>query len=329
MAAIDWFRWYHGTVNDPKWRVVARRSGQPLATVLAVWAAIVEHASENNPRGTIDGMDNEVVAAALDIEPDQVQAIREAMQGLTLDGNLLTGWERRQPKREDNSAERVRRYRDRKRAEQRSDTQGNAEVTQCNADETHGNDEKRLEKSREEKRDVTPSSLRSEGGAEAPLAERLPEHRPKAVPAGPPAAPPSRNGNGRPPAEASGEDPKQVLAMHRGEAVQIILDELWLSTRNKPPARFGAGWSLDRELSIWRDLVKRYEPEEVNGSMRVMRRVGGFGDLEPLSLLLFRSREPQCRDLWQRCLSFHRKQVEHEASKKAGVIRVEVVDDAG
>ena len=105
----------------------------------------------------------------------------------------------------------------------------------------------------------------------------------------------------------------------------IILDELWRSTRNRPPGRFGRDWSLDRELSIWRDLVKRYDPEEVNGAMRVMRRVGGFGDLEPLSLLLFRSREPQCRELFQRCLAFHRKQVEHEASKHAGVIRVEVV----
>src|SRR5690606_21809933 len=170
--------------------------------------------------------------------------------------------------------------------------------------------------------DVSLSSLRSESGAAS--------------------APPVERGDGGdeasvvplprqetdPPHESGGddaEDQKRVLARYRAEAVTIILDELWRSTRNRPPGRFGRDWSLDRELSIWRDLVKRYDPEEVNGAMRVMRRVGGFGDLEPLSLLLFRSREPQCRDLWNRCLAFHRKQVEHEASKKAGVIRVEVV----
>ena len=319
MAGIEWFRWYHGTTVDPKWRVVARRADVPLSVVIAVWAAVLEHASEADERGTIDGLAPEVVAAALDIEPDQVTRILEAMQGLVLDGSRLTGWERRQPKREDDSAERVRRHREKQRT-QRAVTQPSDDVTQCNAPVTHrnadcdsGNATKRLEKRRGKERrecSLTPSSLRSAGGASAPQADA------NAVDDGVQVVPlPSR----------SGDDQAQALARYRGEAVQIILDELWQSTRDRPPGRFGRDWSLDRELSIWRDLVKRYDPEEVNGAMRVMRRVGGFGDLEPLSLLLFRSREPRCRDLWQRCLSFHRKQVEHEASKKAGVIRVEVV----
>lgn len=171
-------------------------------------------------------------------------------------------------------------------------------------------------------RDVSLSSLCSESGAaSAPPVKRVDGGDEASVV---PLPRPATN----PPPESGGddaEDHKQVLARYRAEAVTIILDELWQSTRDRPPGRFGRDWSLDRELSIWRDMVKRYDPEEVNGAMRVMRRVGGFGDLEPLSLLLFRSREPQCRDLWNRCLAFHRKQVEHEASKHDGVIRVEVV----
>ena len=128
MAGIDWFRWYHGTTVDPKWRVVARRANAPLPVVIAVWAAVLEHASEADERGTIDGLDAEVVAAALDLEPDQVSQILDAMQGLVLDGSLLTGWERRQPKREDDSSDRVRRHREKQRA-QRAVTQPSDGVT--------------------------------------------------------------------------------------------------------------------------------------------------------------------------------------------------------
>jgi hypothetical protein len=113
---MEWLRWYQGTVTDPKWRLVASESGQPLVAVLAVWASILEHASQTEPRGTITGWRPKVVAAALDLSADAVQAIHDAMQGLVLDGDQLTGWDRRQPRREDSSVERTRAWRGRKAA---------------------------------------------------------------------------------------------------------------------------------------------------------------------------------------------------------------------
>lgn len=134
---MEWLRWYAGTVTDPKWRVVAAESGQPVALVLAVWAVMLERASASAERGSIAGWSDRVVGAGLDLPASAVQSIRDAMQGLVLDGDHLTGWEKRNPKREreDSSTERVRRYREKKKDARH--------VTPCNA-------VKRLEESREE-----------------------------------------------------------------------------------------------------------------------------------------------------------------------------------
>lgn len=35
-GGIEWFRWHHGSVTDPKFQLVARRSGARLSDVLAV-----------------------------------------------------------------------------------------------------------------------------------------------------------------------------------------------------------------------------------------------------------------------------------------------------
>lgn len=120
----DWVRLWHDMPTDPKWRVVARKSGQPLACVLAVFSIMLTNASANAAeRGTLLAWDHEDVAAALDMEPEQVEAIHAAMQGKVLDGDRLSGWDRRQPKREDDSTKRVAKH----RAEKKRDvTQGNA-----------------------------------------------------------------------------------------------------------------------------------------------------------------------------------------------------------
>lgn len=117
-----WFRWHHGTAADPKWRVVASRAGHAtsrrvtIAEVLAVWACMLECASQASPRGVLAGWCDEDIGVALDIDEAVVAAIRAAMQGKTLDGNTLIAWEKRQPKREredPNAAERKRQQRER------------------------------------------------------------------------------------------------------------------------------------------------------------------------------------------------------------------------
>lgn len=119
---MSWVRLWCDMPTDPKWRVIAKRSGRPIAEVIAVFTIMMANAGANaDERGVLANWSDEDVAAALDTEPEFVTSIREAMQGKTLEGEKLTGWEKRQPKREDGSAERAKQWRERKR------TQANAE----------------------------------------------------------------------------------------------------------------------------------------------------------------------------------------------------------
>lgn len=160
----QWVRLWEDMPNDPKWRVVARRAGRPVSEVLAVFIHMMTNAGASGNRGSMASWSDEDVAIAIDAEPEHVTAIREAMQGKTLDGEHLTGWERRQPKREDSSTERVRELRERERAERNALEHSE---TQCNACETTRNapEEKREDKSREEKKER--SSLCSDSAREA------------------------------------------------------------------------------------------------------------------------------------------------------------------
>lgn len=139
MAAEHWFRWHHGTVTDPKFRVIAARATTALQSshgmsravtvghVLAVWAAMLECASQASPRGELVGWCDEDVAVGLGMDEREVCEIRNAMQGKTLEGDALSGWNRRQIKAEDaTAADRKRRQREREAAEK---------VTRANRDE--------------------------------------------------------------------------------------------------------------------------------------------------------------------------------------------------
>lgn len=133
---MDWVRLWKDMPTDPKWRVIARRSGRPLPEVLAVFVFMMTNAGDNNDeRGKLSGWDDEDVGAALDIDGEHVAAIREAMQGKTLDGDKLSGWDKRQPKREDDSVERVKKWRDNKNKELHCANAPKRDVTQCNATE--------------------------------------------------------------------------------------------------------------------------------------------------------------------------------------------------
>jgi hypothetical protein len=118
----DWVRLWHDMPTDPKWRTIARKSGQRVGDVMAVFNFLMVAASANaDERGAISSFDAEDVATALDIDENDVQAILAAMQGKVLDGQRLTGWEKRQPKREDGTAaERKAAWKARKVAEKNS-----------------------------------------------------------------------------------------------------------------------------------------------------------------------------------------------------------------
>jgi hypothetical protein len=111
---MRWVRLYNETAMDPKWRLVAADSGQPVHAVLAVWSAMLCHASAIEPRGTLLGWSDRLIGAALDLPAAAVAAIRAAMQGLTLDGDRLSAWDKRQFKSDHDGAERMREHRARK-----------------------------------------------------------------------------------------------------------------------------------------------------------------------------------------------------------------------
>lgn len=95
-----WLRLWHDMPNDPKWRTIARISGQSIATVQAVYLQLLVDASRNVTRGHVT-VTKEDIASALDVTEVEVDAVLQAMQGRVLDEDRLTGWDSRQPARED------------------------------------------------------------------------------------------------------------------------------------------------------------------------------------------------------------------------------------
>ena len=172
---MDWWRAYHGLPHDPKLALVAlvtpcnARRGE----VLEVWVALLDYASQNTPRGSIEGIDLEQIAWSLQMEIERVNAIMESLRKKRMiSGKLLSAWDKRQPKRErdDDSRERVRAYRERqKRLELDDVTPGNAQI--------------RVEESRLEKKllspptpscefDLTPKEPDAETSADEPSVVR-------------------------------------------------------------------------------------------------------------------------------------------------------------
>ena len=162
----QWVRLWDDMPNDPKWRVVAKRSGRPISEVLSVFLHMMMNAKEWEHRGTLENWSDEDIAAAIDAEPEHVSAIREAMQGKTLDGYHLTGWEKRQPKREDDSTNRVRAFREKQNAGKRDETLCNANETQRNAPEEKRREESRVDPERKE-REIGLATLALVNGAAA------------------------------------------------------------------------------------------------------------------------------------------------------------------
>jgi hypothetical protein len=147
-VSIEWFRSWHGAPTDPKWLLVARNATKRSEThvtpgmVSAVVWALFDHASQAGQRGNIDGFDVETYAVFSGFSESQITSIIEEMteKKLIISG-CLASWDKRQPKREDHSTERVRAHRN---AVKRSETQGNAREDK--------------EEIREEKKDAAPSA---------------------------------------------------------------------------------------------------------------------------------------------------------------------------
>lgn len=134
--ATPWCRLWADMPNDPKWRTIAKASKRNISEVIAVYVHMMTNATNANERGRTQGWCDEDVANALDLETENVAAIREAMQGRVLEDDYLSGWSKRQPNREDGAAERAKAWRD-KQKNDNSEGEGKNERkrTQTNAEE--------------------------------------------------------------------------------------------------------------------------------------------------------------------------------------------------
>lgn len=130
----NWCRLWHEMPTDPKFRTVARVSGEDLSLVISLFVLLMVDASRNVTRGHVD-VTVEDMASALDVTDAQVEAVLGAMEGRVIRNGVLTGWDSRQPKREDDgshetgaksAAERKRAQRERDREAQKSSS-----VTTC------------------------------------------------------------------------------------------------------------------------------------------------------------------------------------------------------
>lgn len=171
-GGMDWFRWHHGSVTDPKFGLIAKRAAASVAEVLAVWAHLLEAASAADDRGNPGSIDFEALDFCLGLEEGKARCIYDRMRERTMFDaatGRLSAWEQRQPNRErddDYSTERVRAFRARQRQKKE---QGNANETPGNASSTPGTP-RGEEKRQEDKAEKEPSALVADGDTY----ERLP-----------------------------------------------------------------------------------------------------------------------------------------------------------
>lgn len=130
--AIDWFRSWHGAPTDNKWLVIAKRSGVAPGIVSAIAWALMDFASRGQDRGSVTGFDIEEYSVFSGFSEEQINSVINALkQKKIIENGRLSSWEKRQPKREDSSAERTRNYR-----KKNADCDAKKDdVTQCDAPE--------------------------------------------------------------------------------------------------------------------------------------------------------------------------------------------------
>lgn len=104
---MDWWRAYHGISTDPKYRVILRhiashdvtkRHQLRLSDISSVWVWLIDYASQNDPRGSIEDFQIDHISVDTGIPDDAVELIIEGFRfRRMITGNILTAFEKRQP----------------------------------------------------------------------------------------------------------------------------------------------------------------------------------------------------------------------------------------
>lgn len=164
---MKWFRVYHEMPHDPKLRRIAHQAGATLPHTLAVWLFMLCHASQNegDARGTLAGWSDDDCAFALGMDRAVVFAIRQQMEGKTLDGPRIMAWSKRQAQ-SDNATSRWRQWNEKRRAESEENQNPDPKPTLGKRGSNVGQtSKKRREESRRE--EDTPHTPRTRGAAPA------------------------------------------------------------------------------------------------------------------------------------------------------------------
>lgn len=126
MTDITWYKRFHGTWKDPKFKAAAVIAGATRCETLSVWDAILDESSESEQRGTIIKVDRRIIAAGLDLAIELVERIWDSFVELgMISGERIAAWLKRQGAAAEKlaarvktnvsaAAERTRRYRARK-----------------------------------------------------------------------------------------------------------------------------------------------------------------------------------------------------------------------
>lgn len=123
-----WYRAYEGTVTDAKLGEAALIAEVSRSVAIAAWHCLLESAAARNNCGTFDATPRRV-AVILCESPAKIEDLFAAFQELGMIGEgAVKSWKKRQFQSDD-SKERVRKHRAKKRQE-------TADVTACNGDVT-------------------------------------------------------------------------------------------------------------------------------------------------------------------------------------------------
>jgi hypothetical protein len=97
---MQWLRWYRGTVEDAKFRYIARSAKCTISEVIAAWAVLLEDAASDEHRGCVT-RDGAWIASILDLDDGLAERILDQMQRanmveLTNEGIKIRNWDSRQ-----------------------------------------------------------------------------------------------------------------------------------------------------------------------------------------------------------------------------------------
>jgi hypothetical protein len=117
-----WFRHFNGLVRDPRWKLIANKTGVPRMMVIGIVMEILEFANQAKPRGSLEDFSSDVSAVALDLERGQIEQVYAALEEIGyIDQGWIVEWHLIQREKEDpTSTERSRRRRERLKEERKA-----------------------------------------------------------------------------------------------------------------------------------------------------------------------------------------------------------------